>query len=153
MAAAACIGAALAAQRWVASNDRSCSHASKLVMQPRPAYPGKYTERIPMSDYYSQTCPGPLFAPRAPSVNGSATSAAASDALGPATLNAMQRQVLEYIRDHGPSTDEQIATGCDMNPSTARPRRIELVRRGLVVEAGERRTASGRKAVVWRVAT
>jgi predicted ArsR family transcriptional regulator len=104
-----------------------------------------------MSDYYAQTCPGPLFAPRAPSVNGSATSAAAADALGPETLNAMQRQVLEFLRRHGPSTDEQIATGCGMNPSTARPRRIELVRRGLVVEAGERRTASGRKATVWRV--
>ena len=36
---------------------------------------------------------GPLFATRAPSVNGSATSAAAADSLGPATLNAMQRRV------------------------------------------------------------
>lgn len=95
---------------------------------------------------------GPLFAQRAPSVNGSATSAAAADALAPATLNRLHRLVLEFLRRHGPSTDEQIATGCGMNPSTARPRRIELARRGLVVEAGERRTASGRKATVWRVA-
>lgn len=105
-----------------------------------------------MSDYYAQVCPGPLFAPRAPSVAGSATSAAAADALAPATLNAMQRRVLAYLEQHGPSTDEEIAAGLGMNPSTERPRRIELARRGLVVEAGERKTASGRKATVWRVA-
>jgi predicted ArsR family transcriptional regulator len=106
-----------------------------------------------MNHYGIDTCPGPLFAPRAPSVNGSVTSAAAADSLDATTLNAMQRQVLEFLRRHGPSTDEQIATGLGMNPSTERPRRIELARRGLVIEAGVRKTASGRKATVWRVAT
>jgi predicted ArsR family transcriptional regulator len=105
-----------------------------------------------MSDYYLETCPGPLFAQRAPSVRGSATSAAAADSLAPATLNAMQRRVLEYLAEHGPATDEEIATGLAMNPSTARPRRIELVRRGLVVEAGTRKTKSGRYATAWRLA-
>lgn len=93
----------------------------------------------------------PLFAARAPSVNGSATSAAAADSLDGKTLNALQRRVLEHIAWR-PSTDEEIATQLAMNPSTVRPRRIELVRRGLVVEAGTRRTASGRMATVWRVA-
>jgi hypothetical protein len=33
-----------------------------------------------------------------------------------------------------------------------RPRRIELARRGMIVESGStRRTASGRMAVVWKV--
>jgi len=49
-----------------------------------------------MSDYYTEA-PLPLFATRAPSVNGSATSAAAADSLGPATLNAMQRRVYEFL--------------------------------------------------------
>jgi len=106
-----------------------------------------------MSDYYPAAVDyGPLFAPRAPSVNGSATSAAAADSLAPQTLNRLHRLVLEFIRDHGPATDEEIAAGLNMNPSTARPRRIELVRRGLVVEAGTRKTASKRNASVWRVA-
>jgi hypothetical protein len=39
-----------------------------------------------------------------------------------------------------------------MNASTVRPRRIELARRGLIVEAGTRRTSSGRMAVIWRKA-
>lgn len=103
-----------------------------------------------MSDYYPDT-PLPLFTQRAPSVNGSATSAAAADSLDGKTLNAMQRRVLEHIAWR-PSTDEEIATQLAMNPSTVRPRRIELVRRGLVVEDGARRTTSGRMATVWRVA-
>jgi len=92
---------------------------------------------------------GPLFATRAPSVNGSATSAAAADSLGPATLNAMQRRVYEFIC-RTPSTDEEIADELAMNPSTVRPRRGELARRGLIVEAGTRRTASGRMATIWK---
>jgi predicted ArsR family transcriptional regulator len=105
-----------------------------------------------MNHYGLEDCPGPLFAPRAPSVRGSATSAAAADSLGGATLNRLHRLVLEYLREHGPATDEEIAAGLSMNPSTARPRRIELVRRGMVVEAGTRKTASGRYATAWRVA-
>ena len=95
---------------------------------------------------------GPLFATRAPSVNGSATSAAAADSLGPKTLNAMQRRVYEFIC-RTPSTDEEIAQSLEMNPSTVRPRRGELARRGLIVEAGTRRTSSGRMATIWRRAT
>jgi hypothetical protein len=92
---------------------------------------------------------GPLFATRAPSVNGSATSAAAADSLGPTTLNAMQRRVYEFIC-RTPSTDEEITNELSMNASTVRPRRGELARRGLIVEAGTRRTSSGRMATIWR---
>lgn len=104
-----------------------------------------------MSDYYRETPAGPLFTQRAPSVNGSATSAAAADSLDGKALNALQRRVLEHLAWR-PSTDEEIANELAMNPSTVRPRRIELVRLGLVVEDGTRRTASGRMATVWRKA-
>jgi hypothetical protein len=105
-----------------------------------------------MSDYYVEA-PLPLFTQRAPSVNGSATSAAAADSLGPAALNAMQRRVLELLQATPEGlTDEEMAGRLEMNPSTQRPRRIELARRGLVVTCGTRRTASGRNADVWRVA-
>jgi transcription initiation factor IIE alpha subunit len=104
-----------------------------------------------MSDYYKES-PLPLFATRAPSVNSSATSAAAADSLGPATLNAMQRRVYEFLC-RTPSTDEEITNELEMNASTVRPRRIELAKRGLIVEAGTRRTSSGRMATIWRRAT
>lgn len=108
-----------------------------------------------MNHYGIDTCPGPLFAApaRAPSVSGSVTSARAADGIGP-RLNDLQRSVVAYLRqagEHG-ATDEEIATGLGMNPSTERPRRIELVRRGLVVEAGTRKTKSGRFATAWRLA-
>jgi hypothetical protein len=107
-----------------------------------------------MNHYGIDTCPGPLFAQRAPSVNGSVTSAQAADSLDAHALNAMQQRVYAYLVGcgaHG-ATDEEIQRGLGMNPSTQRPRRIELARRGLIVEAGTRRTASKRAAVVWRVA-
>lgn len=111
-----------------------------------------------MSDYYLDTVARvadlPLFATRiAPAVQTSRTSMQAADSLEPATLNAMQRQVYEFLaaRPDG-ATDEEMQAGLGMNPSTQRPRRIELARRGLVVEAGTRKTRSGRMACVWRVA-
>jgi hypothetical protein len=109
-----------------------------------------------MSDYYLDTAARvadlPLFAQRAPSARGSVTSAQAADSLGPATLNALQRRVLALLAATPDGlTDEEMQRLLGMNPSTQRPRRIELARRGLVVEAGTRRTASGRMAAVWRV--
>lgn len=102
-----------------------------------------------MSVFLDSQCDLPLFTQRAPSVNGSITSAKAADSLGPATLNALQRRVLEHLAWR-PSTDEEIATELAMNPSTVRPRRIELARKGLIVQDGTRRTSSGRMATVWR---
>jgi transcription initiation factor IIE alpha subunit len=105
-----------------------------------------------VNHYGIEDCAGPLFA-LAPSVNGSVTSAQAADSLTPATLNNMQRRVLELLAATPEGlTDEEMQRKLGMNPSTQRPRRIELMRRGLVAEAGTRRTTSGRMAVVWMVA-
>ena len=107
-----------------------------------------------MSDYYSETLDAlPLFTQRAPSVNGSMTSAQAAESMTPKTLNALQRQVLALLQATPAGlTDEQMQTLLAMNPSTQRPRRIELARRGLIVTAGTRKTKSNRNADVWRVA-
>jgi hypothetical protein len=105
-----------------------------------------------MSDYYTEA-PLPLFTQRAPSVNGSMTSAQAADSLAPATLNAMQRRVLALLQATPEGlTDEEMQRRLGMNPSTQRPRRIELAKAGMIQKAGVRKTASGRNADVWRVA-
>jgi hypothetical protein len=106
------------------------------------------------NDFYVPPCDyGPLVTQRAPAARGSITSAQAADSLGPATLNAMQRRVLELLKATPEGlTDEEMQRRLGMNPSTQRPRRIELARRGMVVEAGTRKTASGRNASVWRAA-
>jgi hypothetical protein len=94
----------------------------------------------------------PLFAQRAPAVRGSQTSAQAADSLDGDTLDAMQRRVLALLQaTPGGLTDEEMQRRLGMNPSTQRPRRIELARRGFVVADGTRKTSSGRWAVVWRV--
>jgi len=106
-----------------------------------------------MVDAWMVTGEYPLFTQRAPSARGSMTSAQAADSLPPATLNALQRKVLELLQATPEGlTDEEMQLALGMNPSTQRPRRIELARRGLVVEAGTRKTASGRNASVWRAA-
>jgi hypothetical protein len=48
------------------------------------------------------------------------------------------------------ATDEEIQHELQMNPSTQRPRRIELVEAKLVLDSTMKRpTSSGRQAVVW----
>lgn len=60
--------------------------------------------------------------------------------------------VLGYIQEHPGCTDEEIVDGLGMNPSTARPRRLELFRMGLIELIDENgKTRSGRKAARWRV--
>lgn len=104
-----------------------------------------------MSDYYAETPPGPLFTQRAPSVCGSVTSAQAADSLAPATLNALQLRVLELLHaTPGGLTDEEMQLRLGMNPSTQRPRRIELAKAGMIQKAGVRKTASNRNADVWQ---
>jgi len=52
---------------------------------------------------------------------------------------------------HG-RTDEEIQRMLKLNPSTQRPRRIELVQAGKVRDSGRtRKTKSGRAATVWEV--
>jgi predicted ArsR family transcriptional regulator len=62
-----------------------------------------------------------------------------------------RRRVFGAIRAvEGGLTDEEIQTALGLNPSTERPRRVELVERGMVEDSGARRmTRSGRSAVVW----
>jgi len=95
----------------------------------------------------------PLFtAPAgAPAQQHSITSMQAADSMDRATLNRLQRLIYDYLAERPDgATDEEIAHACGMNPSTERPRRIELARRGLVVKSGTRKTASGRMACVWK---
>jgi hypothetical protein len=91
-----------------------------------------------------------MFA-EAPFVRGSDTSEAAARAIEP-DMNALQQKVLAHLRGCSAlgATDDEMQRALAMNPSTQRPRRIELVNKGLVVDSGmKRRTGSGRWAVVW----
>ncbi len=65
---------------------------------------------------------------------------------------SMRQRVLETLRER-PMTDEQIAFRLQMSPNTARPRRVELVRLGQVVQVGVAKSASGRDSALWSVPT
>ena len=80
-----------------------------------------------------------------------ATSHAAAVQELPAT-GSKRHAVYQFVLDHHEhgATDEEIQTGLDMNPSTQRPRRVELVEQGLLEDSGRTRlTRSRRSAVVW----
>ena len=81
----------------------------------------------------------------------SETSRAAAEAIEPDT-STLRGQVLAYIRQRGRygATDDEIQVALDMNPSTERPRRIELWNAGLITRTEDTRpTRSGRQASVW----
>ena len=86
-----------------------------------------------------------------PFVRTSQTSKAAATAIVP-KLNVLQAKVLSYLASLGAigATDEAMQEALQMNPSTQRPRRIELLRKGLIRDSGfTRRTNAGRYATVW----
>ena len=92
---------------------------------------------------------GSLIEP--PAQRHSETSVEAAEAIEP-NAGTLRAAVLEYLRSCERATDEQIQIALGMNPSTERPRRIELVDAGLVIDSGFKgTTASGRNAVMWRV--
>ena len=84
--------------------------------------------------------------------DGSATSKAAALSVAPRT-GTQRRRVLDAIAASGGLTDEEIQARLAMNPSTQRPRRVELVEGGWIKDSGARRpSSSGRESIVWELA-
>ena len=88
-------------------------------------------------------CIGLPYAP------GSDTSRAAAIrmAVKPARLRADHQRILNVLLS-GPKTDREIQSILEMEGSTERPRRGELVEMGRVYDTGERRD----RAVLWGLA-
>lgn len=92
-----------------------------------------------------------LTPPPPPFVAHSATSReAATLVFGPETD---RQAILRYLKESPEGrTDEEMQTVLGLPGSTQRPRRIELVRMGKVIDSGlTRKTASGRQATIWRL--
>lgn len=96
--------------------------------------------------------------PSAPYQKHSETSRAAAKAVTRSMQEGDHARLLENFRNAQPlgCTDEEGADQLQMNPSTYRPRRIELADTGLITqlrddkgEIVKRATKSGRAAVVW----
>lgn len=81
----------------------------------------------------------------------SPTSRAAAESIAP-RVGTLKTLVLEYIRAHGPVSDEQISDGLVIGPSTCRPRRIELWRECRIRQKGEGKTSAGRRCALWVIA-
>lgn len=66
-------------------------------------------------------------------------------------LNADQRAVFKAVAQHGPLTDDAIVDLTGLTKGTASPRRSDLVKRGLVQQAGMGKSALGNSARLWSV--
>ncbi|MCC6127442.1 MAG: hypothetical protein IT426_20990 [Pirellulales bacterium] len=91
----------------------------------------------------------------APFVEGSETSKAAAERTRDGVSGEIRKRVYRFIADQGQfgATDHEVAAGLGLPGDSTRPRRIELVRMGLVRDSGMcRQTRSGREATVWKIA-
>ena len=92
--------------------------------------------------------------PYLPFQQHSDTSRAAAEAFQPRAETELWRVWSLFKTRHeagqGGLTDEEVQAHLEMGSSTERPRRIDLVRRGILRDSTARRpTSSGRAAVVW----
>ena len=70
------------------------------------------------------------------------------------SMPELRAKVFRYLLARGDegATDEEMQLALEMNPSTQRPRRGELVAAGVVCDSGRRRELrSGNKGTVWVV--
>jgi hypothetical protein len=82
----------------------------------------------------------------------SETSRGAAEAVRPAAVTDRAAVLSLLTRKLSGMTDEEIQRSLKLNPSTERPRRIELVQAGKVRDSGRTRpTVSGRAATVWEI--
>ena len=94
--------------------------------------------------------PWQLHEPTPEFVHHSQNSQDAAFAIKPRAQSIRER-VFELLKIEA-LTDQQIAARLQLDPNTARPRRIELANAGRIIEIGTARTASGRNASLWRAA-
>jgi predicted ArsR family transcriptional regulator len=90
-----------------------------------------------------------LLGDDAPAQAHSPTSVAAAKGQTKAKEESDKRTILNALEEDGPMTDEQLVACTGIGANTVRPRRVELVREGLVVAVGEGRTMGGNRAVTW----
>lgn len=86
---------------------------------------------------------------RAPYQAHSATSEAAASSLAPVLGELHARVWAAVMASDAGLTDEEICERTGLQGNTVRPRRVELVATGHLVEGGKRPTKNGRNAVVW----
>lgn len=91
-----------------------------------------------------------MYAGRAPSVSHSPTSVEAASKIEK-HVGPLHKKLLVFLAAHPEgATDIEMQEALAMNPSTQRPRRIELAFAGKIENFGcTRPTRSGRAAIVW----
>ena len=84
-------------------------------------------------------------------MRGSETSQAAAEAVDASgNADATRGRILAALVRYGPMTGQEICERTGIIGDTMRPRRRELLKRGLIRQTGEKRkTKAGRDAEVW----
>ena len=128
-----------------------------------PAVPSDSSAGMPYPDPYARPLhveTAERIAPRAAGEDitanyhrGNPESVQAHADTPPETRERQRARVVNYIRDHGPATCDEVMAALDMTHQACSPRFTELRRDGVLVHTGERRnTRSGRPAAVHALA-
>ena len=64
-------------------------------------------------------------------------------------VSRVEQLILDLVASEGPLCDKEMSEALDIAENTVRPRRIALLRRGLLFRNGTTTTASGRRAATW----
>jgi len=124
--------------------------AAVVWLEDHPDY--QLTPSSPSEQVLAATAGEPVDAPGAKLRNDARpTSRAAATKVAPGS-GTQRGRVLRCVVDAGAEgvTDDQVRDRLGMELNTVRPRRLELVEQGYVIDSGDTRmTSSGNPAVVW----
>lgn len=142
-----------AAEQRAAKRERRAVLAAAVLPDSESwGYEGGTAPRGARFGHEHETAPtAGVWAPSPPAQVHSETSVEAADAIASAA-STLRERVYDWLAGQNGATDEEMQEALGMNPSTQRPRRVELVEQGRVKDSGMRhKTRSGRNAVVWVV--
>lgn len=124
--------------------------AAVVWLEDNPDY--QLTPSSPSQEVLAITATAPVGEPHAYVQNGAKPTAVAAATKAAPGSGTQRGRVLRCIVDAGEegATDEQVMDRLGMPLNTVRPRRLELVEAGYVLDSGETRpTVAGNAAIVW----
>jgi hypothetical protein len=92
----------------------------------------------------------PTVEPAPPAQAHSATSVEAALTIRP-VFGRQRRLLLKVLAEFGAMSDEGLQNTTGLPGSSERPRRVELMRLGLVRQCGEGTTLTGRRCALWAI--
>jgi len=136
----------MSSPRWACGRCGTQRESVRPTLDPRFGY--GYCRKCRRDEYFARVAFAD--APGLARSDHPATAHEAAAAILPRS-GTLRRRVFDHIAAAGElgATDAEIQRELDMPGNTQRPRRVELIEAGLIIDSGRRRTEHGRRMIVW----